>query len=105
MSVPHAALKPTVTGARTNAYWWPNQLNLKILQHSQTVNRVRRLFDYAEIQMDLHAVADLHALTTQDWWPPTTYYGSFSSAWLGTPRHVPHRRRSGAGFNTWRFAP
>ena len=37
------------TGARTNAAWWPNQLNLKILhQHSPLPNPMGKAFNYAE---------------------------------------------------------
>ena len=71
----HAVLKPTVAGARTNADWWPNQLNLKLLeQHSERSNPMGADFNYAEEfkSLDLHAVVkDLTALMTdsQDWWP------------------------------------
>ncbi len=35
----HGAPKHTIGGAPSNASWWPNQLNLKILhQHSQLSN-------------------------------------------------------------------
>ena len=62
-------------GATTNADWWPNQLNLKILhQHSSKSDPMGEAYDYAEEfkSLDLDAVIkDLHALMTdsQDWWP------------------------------------
>ena len=62
-------------GAPTNASWWPNQLNLKILQqHSALSNPMDAAFNYAEEfkTLDLDAVSkDLRALMTdsQDWWP------------------------------------
>src|SRR5580692_4544759 len=62
-------------GAPTNAAWWPNQLNLKILhQNSPLSDPMDKKFNYAEEfkTLDLHAVVkDLHALMTdsQDWWP------------------------------------
>ncbi len=67
--------KHTVAGASTNADWWPNQLNLKILhQHSPTSDPMGEEFNYAEEfkSLDLNAVIkDLRALMTdsQDWWP------------------------------------
>ena len=40
--------KHTVAGAPSNAAWWPNQLNLKILhQHSQLSNPMGEDFNYA----------------------------------------------------------
>jgi catalase-peroxidase len=39
----------TVAGAPTNAGWWPNQLNLKILhQNSSLSNPMGNAFHYAE---------------------------------------------------------
>ena len=55
-------------GARTNADWWPDQLNLKILhQHSPLSNPMGEAFNYAEEfkKLDLAAVKkDLCALMT-----------------------------------------
>src|SRR5580700_10757405 len=62
-------------GARTNADWWPNQLNLKVLhQRSPLSDPMDKEFNYAEEfkTLDLDAVIkDLHALMTssQSWWP------------------------------------
>ena len=54
--------------AVTNADWWPNQLNLKILhQHSPLSDPMDKRFNYAEEfkSLDLHAVIkDLRALMT-----------------------------------------
>ncbi|MFM9901072.1 MAG: peroxidase family protein, partial [Polaromonas sp.] len=112
---PHAAkLKPTVAGARTNADWWPNALNLKILQQqSELSNPMGEAFDYAEEfkTLDLHAViADLHALMTdsQDWWPADYgHYGPFfiRLAWHAAGTYRIGDGRGGAGFGTQRFAP
>jgi catalase-peroxidase len=84
---PHA-----VAGAPSNADWWPNQLNLKILhQHSPLSDPMGEGFDYTEAfkSLDLDAVVkDLHALMTdsQDWWPADYgHYGPSSSAWPGMP--------------------
>src|SRR5882672_9598322 len=74
----------TAAGAATNADWWPNQLNLKILhQHSSLSDPMDKAFNYAEEfkTLDLNAVIkDLHALMTdsQDWWPADFgHYGPF----------------------------
>src|SRR5215472_3257606 len=69
---------PVAHGARkfqTNADWWPNQLDLKVLhQHSELSDPMGKEFNYAEEfkSLDLNAVVrDLHALMTdsQEWWP------------------------------------
>jgi catalase-peroxidase len=45
----NGAPKHTIGGTPTNASWWPNQLNLKILhQHSQLSNPMGEAFNYAE---------------------------------------------------------
>ena len=60
---------------RTNRDWWPNQLNIQILnQHSGQSNPMGEAFDYAKEfnTLDLNAaIQDLRALMTdsQDWWP------------------------------------
>jgi catalase-peroxidase len=109
-----AALKPTVAGARSNADWWPNQLNLKILhQHSEKSDPMGKAFNYAEEfkSLDLHAVVkDLHALMTdsQDWWPADYgHYGPFfvRMAWHSAGTYRIGDGRGGAGFGTQRFAP
>ena len=111
---PSAALKPTVAGARTNADWWPNQLNLKILhQHSSLSDPMGEGFNYAEEfkSLDLHAVVkDLHALMTdsQDWWPADYgHYGPFfvRMAWHSAGTYRIGDGRGGSGFGTQRFAP
>ena len=107
-------LKPTVAGARLNADWWPNQLNLKILQqHSELSNPMGGAFNYAEEfkTLDVHAVvADLHALMTdsQDWWPADYgHYGPFfiRMSWHSAGTYRIGDGRGGSGFGTQRFAP
>ena len=109
-----AALKPTVAGARTNADWWPNQLNLAMLQqHSERSNPMGEAFNYAEEfkTLDLQAVVkDLHALMTdsQDWWPADYgHYGPFfvRMAWHSAGTYRIGDGRGGSGFGTQRFAP
>ncbi|MDG1108760.1 MAG: catalase/peroxidase HPI, partial [Burkholderiaceae bacterium] len=109
-----AALKPTVAGARTNADWWPNQLNVDMLhEHSERSSPMGKSFNYAEAfkTLDLKAVVkDLHALMTdsQDWWPADYgHYGPFfvRMAWHSAGTYRIGDGRGGAGFGTQRFAP
>ena len=111
---PGVALKHTVAGTRTNASWWPEQLNLKILhQQSSLSNPMGEDFNYAEEfkTLDLNAVVnDLHALMTdsQAWWPADYgHYGPFfvRMAWHAAGTYRIADGRGGSGSGEQRFAP
>lgn len=101
-------------GGTTNKDWWPNQLNLKILQqHSEKVNPMDETFNYAEAfkALDYEALKkDLYALMTdsQEWWPAD--YGHYGGlfirmAWHSAGTYRIGDGRGGAGTGTQRFAP
>jgi catalase-peroxidase len=98
----------------TNADWWPNQLNLKMLhQNSSLSDPMGEEFNYAEEfkTLDLNAVIkDLHALMTnsQDWWPADFgHYGGLfiRMAWHSAGTYRIADGRGGAGSGQQRFAP
>ncbi len=101
-------------GRRTNREWWPDQLNIQVLnQHSPQSNPMGEEFDYAKEfkSLDLNAVIeDLHALMThsQDWWPADFgHYGGLMirMAWHGAGTYRIADGRGGAGGGQQRFAP
>lgn len=106
--------KNAMTRGTSNADWWPEQLNLKILhQRSALSNPLGENFDYAEAfaKLDLDAVVnDLHALMTnsQSWWPADYgHYGPFfiRMAWHAAGTYRITDGRGGAGTGAQRFAP
>jgi len=112
--VAHGAVKTTLAASHTNAEWWPNQLNVKLLhQNSPQADPMGEGFDYAaEFKtLDLDAVVkDLHALMTdsQDWWPADYgHYGPFfiRMAWHSAGTYRIADGRGGAGGGQQRFAP
>jgi catalase-peroxidase len=107
-------LRHTSTGAKSNAAWWPNQLNLGILhQQSSLSNPMGEQFDYAQEfkSLDFDAVIkDLTALMTdsQDWWPADFgHYGPLfiRMAWHSAGTYRIHDGRGGGGRGSQRFAP
>ncbi|MCG6957484.1 MAG: catalase/peroxidase HPI [Gemmatimonadetes bacterium] len=104
----------TTTGAKSNRDWWPNQLNLKLLQQNcPQSNPLGEAFNYAEefAKLDFKALKkDLYALMTdsQDWWPAD--YGHYGPlfirmAWHGAGTYRVGDGRGGAGSGQQRFAP
>jgi len=112
--VPDASARNTAAGAMSNADWWPDQLNLKILhQNAPGVSPLGEGFNYAEAfrSLDLDAVKrDLRELmtTSQAWWPAD--YGHYGPlfirmAWHSAGTYRISDGRGGAGYGTQRFAP
>ena len=102
------------TKSRTNNDWWPNQLELKLLQQSHpTADPMGPDFNYAEEfkTLDLAAVKkDIEAVmtTSQDWWPADFgHYGPLfiRMAWHSAGTYRISDGRGGASEGTQRFAP
>ena len=111
--VAHGRLKYPSEGG-SNRDWWPEQLNLKILQKNPAVaNPMDEGFDYAAAfkTLDLAAVKQdivevMH--TSQDWWPADFgHYGPLfiRMAWHAAGTYRVNDGRGGAGAGMQRFAP
>jgi catalase-peroxidase len=103
----------TMAAVSKNA-WWPEQLNLNILnQNSPLVDPMGEDYDYAqEVQkLDVEALKkDLEEVmtTSQDWWPAD--YGHYGPlfirlAWHSAGTYRIHDGRGGSASGTTRFAP
>jgi len=101
-------------GGTSNRDWWPNHLNLKILQpNSPAANPLGESFDYAKEfkTLDLAAVKDdieYVMRTSQDWWPADYgHYGPFfiRMAWHSAGTYRTSDGRGGGGAGMQRFAP
>lgn len=112
--VMHGAGKATATGSLANRHWWPEQLNLKILnQNAPQISPLGETFDYAEAfkSLDLPALKkDLTALMTdsQEWWPADYgHYGGFfvRMTWHSAGTYRTYDGRGGASSGSQRFAP
>ena len=104
----------TTSGVKSNRDWWPNHLNLKLLQQNcPRSNPLGEAFNYVEEfrKLDFEAVKkDLYTLMTdsQDWWPAD--YGHYGPlfirmAWHGAGTYRTGDGRGGAGSGQQRFAP
>jgi catalase-peroxidase len=100
--------------ARSNRDWWPDQLDLKVLQQNPPMaNPMGEDFNYAEEfnTLDLDALRrDIEAVmtTSQDWWPAD--YGHYGPlfirmAWHSAGTYRIEDGRGGAGSGEQRFAP
>ena len=101
-------------GTTANQHWWPNQLNLKMLQQNPPeADPMGEDFNYAEEfkKVDLDALKqDIENVmtTSQDWWPAD--YGHYGPlfirmAWHSAGTYRIHDGRGGASSGTMRFAP
>ena len=102
------------TAAASNTSWWPNALNLDILdQHDTRTNPLGKDFNYREALGTLDVAAlkrDVHALMTesQAWWPADWgHYGGLMirMAWHAAGSYRLADGRGGGGTGNQRFAP
>ncbi|MCL4421596.1 MAG: catalase-peroxidase, partial [Actinobacteria bacterium] len=104
----------TAIGSRSNQHWWPDQLNLRVLQqHSKQAGPLGTGFQYREAfkSVDVEMLkSDITAVmaTSQEWWPAD--YGHYGPlfirmAWHDAGTYRISDGRGGAGTGNQRFAP
>ncbi|WII72623.1 catalase/peroxidase HPI [Bdellovibrio sp. 22V] len=109
-----ASPKPKTTRPRSNRDWWPNQLDLSVLnQHSPRVSPMEATFKYSEEfkKLDVEALKrDIFKVmtTSQDWWPAD--YGHYGPLFIRMSWHAAgtyriEDGRGGGGDGAQRFAP
>jgi len=117
VSLPIIAMEkpePAQGEAKTNQFWWPEQLNLGSLrQNDARSNPYGASFNYAEEfkKLDLQAVKkEINDLltTSQEWWPSD--YGNYGPffirmAWHSAGTYRTIDGRGGAGGGQQRFDP
>ena len=105
---------PKQTRPKANQDWWPNQVDLTILEsHSPSSNPMDKNFNYAEEfkKLDVEALKkDLIKVmtTSQDWWPAD--YGHYGPLFIRMTWHAAGTYRiadgrGGGGSGMQRFAP
>lgn len=106
--------KPKVSRPRSNRDWWPNQLDLSVLnQNSPQMNPMDSSFKYSEEfkKLDVEALKqDMFKLMTdsQEWWPADYgHYGPFfiRMSWHAAGTYRIEDGRGGGGDGAQRFAP
>ncbi len=106
-------IKPPVEGG-SNRDWWPNAVNLKILQKNpDIIDPMDPGYDYRSVVQTLDVDAlkrDVDAVMTdsQDWWPADFgHYGPFfvRMTWHATGTYRVADGRGGGGRGMQRFAP
>ena len=99
---------------RYNRDWWPDQLDLKMLQHnSPLADPMGKKFNYAKEfkSLDINSLKrDLEKLMTdsQEWWPADYgHYGPFfiRMTWHSAGTYRTSDGRGGGGAGMQRFAP
>ena len=106
--------KPKQVRPRTNKDWWPNQLDLSVLNHqSPRSNPMSEAFNYAEVfkTLDVDALKrDIVQMmtTSQEWWPAD--YGHYGPLFIRMTWHAAGTYRiadgrGGGGQGAQRFAP
>src|SRR5262245_40893119 len=108
------APEPKAHGPLTNRDWWPNQLDLQVLdKHTFGAAPLDEGFDYAAefATLDVNALKqDIFDVmtTSQDWWPAD--YGHYGPLFIRMTWHAAGTYRiadgrGGGGEGAQRFAP